>query len=170
MKSDGAVSRERSTESRPGREQEPTPAGDAKSAGQRVITGRAVQEAVQRAVKEGVLRIRAATRWTDLHERLAAVEMRYTCKGSGALLWVGEVAIKASSAHRDCSLRAVERRLGAYRPAPAGPTVVPQTPELDWADAPRGAEYDAARGRSYAEKRKDIETLRTRQRLAFIHI
>ena len=67
VQSDGAVRRERYTESRTGREQEPTPAGDAKSAGQRVITGRAVQEAVQRAVKEGVLRIRAATRWTDLH-------------------------------------------------------------------------------------------------------
>ncbi|MCC8997885.1 MAG: relaxase/mobilization nuclease domain-containing protein [Candidatus Contendobacter sp.] len=164
VQSDGTVRRERHIESHTRREQEPTPADDAKSAGQRAIAGRTVQEAVQRAIKEGALRIRAATRWTDLHERLAAVGMRYTCKGSGALLWVGEVAIKASSAHRDCSLRAVERRLGAYQPAPDGPTVVLRTLQPDRADAPRGAEYDAARGRSYAEKRKDIETLRARQR------
>jgi hypothetical protein len=72
------------------------------------------------AAETGAPSIRKAASWAALHARLAALGMRYERAGSGALLRVGAVAVKASSASRDCSLPALERRLGAYQPAPAG--------------------------------------------------
>ena len=85
--------------------------------------GGGARSAVQIAAEEGAPAIRAAASWVDLHARLAARGLRYERKGSGALLWVDEVAVKASNASRDCSLPALERRLGAYQPAPEGLTV-----------------------------------------------
>jgi hypothetical protein len=40
--------------------------------------------------------------------------MRFERKGSGAVLWVGDVAVKASVAGRDCSMSALEKRLGEF--------------------------------------------------------
>ena len=51
--------------------------------------------------------------------------MRYERKGSGAILWVGDTAIKASSADRHASLFHLEKRLGAYQPAPPPPSLEP---------------------------------------------
>ena len=90
--------------------------------------------------------------------------LRYERTGSGAVLWVGETAVKASRAGRDCSLRAVERRLGAYRPAPAGLTVAVRLPEPDVPDAPCGSEYPAARGRYDGERCADTQAVRDRHR------
>lgn len=90
------------------------------------------------AQEEGAPLIRAAASWAELHERLAARGLRYQRKGSGALLWVGTVAVKASSASRDCSLPALERRLGPYQPAPAGSTVAARGDyRADWRAATR---------------------------------
>ncbi len=85
--------------------------------------GGGARSAGQIAAEDGAPAIRAAASWADLHARLAARGLRYARKGSGALLWVGAAAVKASSASRDCSLPALERRLGPYQPAPAGSTV-----------------------------------------------
>ena len=51
---------------------------------------------------------------------LAAKGIRFEKKGSGALLWVGDQPVKASAAGRDCSMSALQKRLGEYVP---GPTV-----------------------------------------------
>jgi hypothetical protein len=42
--------------------------------------------------------------------------MRIEQKGSGAILWVGNVAVKASTAGRYCSLSVLEKRLGEFVP------------------------------------------------------
>ena len=102
------------------------------------------------AAGDGAPACRAAGSWDALHARLAALGMRFERKGSGAVVWVGEVAVKASRAGRDCGLAALERRLGPYRPAPPDLTVAARAPEPDRADAPRWAEYRAARGAYYA--------------------
>ena len=79
-----------------------------------------VKSATRMAAEVAAPAIRAATSWTDLHTRLAALGLRYPRKGSGAVLWVGETAVKASRAGRECSLLAVERRLGRVPARPRG--------------------------------------------------
>lgn len=122
-----------------------------------------VRSAVRVAAEAGAPSIRAAASWTDLHARLAARGLRYERKGSGALLWVGAVAVKASSASRDCSLLAVERRLGPYQPAPEGLTVAVRPPELDEPEATRQAEYRSARGNHDAGQRAQTRARRASQ-------
>ena len=106
--------------------------------------------------------IRAATSWTDLHTRLAALGLRYQRKGSGAVLWVGDTAVKASQAGRDCSLLAVERRLGAYQPAPEGLRVAarpePGGPELHaLGGIPRVREVHQRHKRAATQARRDAQ-------------
>jgi len=115
------------------------------------------------AREEGASLIRAARSWVELHERLAGRGMRYARKGSGALVWVGEVAVKASRAGQDCGLPAVERRLGGYQPAPAGLAVAARAPEPGRPDAPRWEEYRVERAAYYGRKQADREALRQRQ-------
>ena len=80
------------------------------------------------AVEQAAPIIRRAQTWRELHEGLATNGMRYQKKGSGALLWVGEQPAKASSAGRDCSMSALERRLGPFEPARDGPAREPHPP------------------------------------------
>ena len=61
--------------------------------------------------------IRQARSWRELHTALAAQGMRYEKKGSGALLWIGEQPVKASTAGRDCSMAALRDRLGDFETA-----------------------------------------------------
>ncbi len=107
--------------------------------------GGSARSAMRIAAEDGAPAIRAAANWADLHARLAARGLRYARAGSGALLWVDEVAVKASRAGRDCSLPALERRLGAYQLAPPGLTVAARPPEPDEPETARRAEDHAAR-------------------------
>jgi len=68
-------------------------------------------------IEQGAPIMAAATSWGELHGKLATVGMRYERKGSGAILYVGEVAVKASSVDRQASLGALQKRLGAYQGA-----------------------------------------------------
>jgi len=69
------------------------------------------------AIELGADAMRQARSWDELHLLLAEREMRFERKGSGAVLWVGDVVVKASTAGRDCSLSALEKRLGDFTPA-----------------------------------------------------
>ena len=44
----------------------------------------------------------------------AQTGMRFEKKGSGALLWIGDQPVKASGAGRDCSMSALQKRLGEF--------------------------------------------------------
>jgi hypothetical protein len=121
------------------------------------------KSAEQVAREAGAPLIRAATSWSALHERLAEAGMRYERKGSGALLWVGEVAVKASRAGRDCSLTAVQKRLGDYQPAAAELTVAARHPEPITVDTRRWSEYCTEREAFYREKQAAKQALRQRQ-------
>jgi MobA/VirD2-like, nuclease domain/Large polyvalent protein-associated domain 7/TraI-like middle domain/RepB DNA-primase C-terminal helical domain len=65
--------------------------------------------------------VRQAQSWRELHTALAAQGMRYEKKGSGALLWIGDQPVKASTAGRDCSMAALLGRLGDFETALAPP-------------------------------------------------
>lgn len=60
--------------------------------------------------------ISAATSWSELHSNLAAAGMRYEKSGSGAVIWVGDTAVKASAADPKASLGKLQKRLGEYQP------------------------------------------------------
>ena len=63
------------------------------------------EKSAQRIVRErGLSIIKDATSWRELHEGLAEVGLRFEKKGSGALVWVGDVAVKASSVDRSFSM------------------------------------------------------------------
>jgi hypothetical protein len=58
--------------------------------------------------------IRSAKSWEELHQRLAEVGIAFERKGSGAILRVGEVILKASQTGRDISLSKLEKKLGVF--------------------------------------------------------
>ena len=121
-----------------------------------------MKSAIQIATDMAAPAIRAATSWTDLHTRLAALGLRYQRKGSGAVLWVGDTAVKASRAGRDCSLLAVERRLARTNP-PQRDCVSRRDPRTRRAGTPRWAEYHAVREVHQRHKRAATQARRDAQ-------
>jgi len=69
------------------------------------------------AIEQGAPIMAAATSWGELHDKLAQAGMHYERKGPGAILYVGEVRVKASSVDRRACLGALQQRLGAYQGA-----------------------------------------------------
>ena len=67
--------------------------------------------------------IKAAQTWAQLHSGLEQLGMKFEKKGSGAVIWVGDVPVKASSVDRSASMSTLIKRLGAYEAAPANATL-----------------------------------------------
>ncbi len=57
-----------------------------------------------------------AITWPDLHQSLAAIGARYERKGSGALVWIGDEPVKASTVSPGASLSKMQKRLGQFQP------------------------------------------------------
>ena len=73
------------------------------------------EKSAQRIAQErGYAVIKNAHSWRDLHAGLSDVGLRFTRKGSGALIWIGETAIKASSVDRSFSMPKLVKRLGEF--------------------------------------------------------
>ena len=73
------------------------------------------EKSAQRIVRErGLSIIKDATSWRELHEGLTEVGLRFEKKGSGALVWVGDAAVKASSVDRSFSLPKLVKKLGEF--------------------------------------------------------
>lgn len=123
-----------------------------------------------------------AETWAELHAKLAEVGLRFERKGSGAIIFVGDVAVKASSVDRAFSLGNLQKRLGEFvagdygemmsapRPEPVSPInqklwqkyqeecqalAVREKPE-------EPAEFDAALTRKKKEQRQEQATLHKR--------
>lgn len=75
------------------------------------------KSAQRTGIEEAAPVILQARTWRELHDRLVAAGMRYERKGSGAIIYVGDVAVKASDVSRAASLSALQKRLGAFQPA-----------------------------------------------------
>ena len=125
------------------------PRGDGErqpSARARDFEERAGERSAERiAIEDAAPLIRQAHDWRELHAALAPKGIRFEKKGSGALLWVGDQAVKASAAGRDCSMAALQKRLGEYMP---GPTVT--TPQ----SVPRPLEPESPLLQMYTEERR----------------
>lgn len=131
------------------------------STGARDFEERSGQQSAERiAIERAAPIIRQAPNWRELHERLAAQGFRFEKKGSGALIWVADLAVKASAAGRDCSMAALQKRLGDFEPAPPAPAGPPRPAPLERAPAPLrvGApawpEYSAARVAHEAQRQR----------------
>lgn len=83
--------------------------------------------------------------------------MRLEKKGSGAILWVGEVAVKASVAGRDCSFSALEKRLGTFVPGPEGTKARRRAPEPIDPGVAAWREYAVQRHAYYATRQQQRE-------------
>lgn len=55
-----------------------------------------------------------ASDWQSVHRALAEVGCRFEKKGSGAVLYVGDVPVKLSKVSQKLSLKKMEKRLGVY--------------------------------------------------------
>jgi hypothetical protein len=74
------------------------------------------KSALRLAQEKGHAVISAATSWAELHQGLQKVGMRFEQKGSGAIVFVGDTAVKASSINRNFGLSKLCKRLGEYEP------------------------------------------------------
>jgi len=114
------------------------------------------------AIEIGAPIIKAASSWQELHEALAKEGMRYERVGSGAVMFVNEVGVKASRADRAASLGKLEKRLGPFAPSPQR-EVAERAPEAMQQVAPGWPQYIASR-HSYGVERKDaLDALKQRQ-------
>lgn len=73
------------------------------------------EKSAQRIAQElGYAIIKSAQSWAELHEKLAKVGLRFEKKGSGAIIFVGEKAVKASSVDRSFSMGKLCKKLGHF--------------------------------------------------------
>lgn len=75
------------------------------------------EKSAQRIAQErGHAVIQHASCWEELHAGLDAVGLRFVRKGSGAMIFVGDTAVKASSVDRNFGLSKLCKRLGEFKP------------------------------------------------------
>ena len=73
------------------------------------------EKSVQRIAQErGHDIIKNSQTWAELHKKLAGVGLRFEKKGSGAIIFVGENAVKASSVDRAFSMGKLCKKLGEF--------------------------------------------------------
>lgn len=76
------------------------------------------QKSAQRiGIEQAAPIIAQAKSWADLHDKMAAAGMEYRREGSGAKVYVGDVAVKASDVDRKASFGNLQKRFGLYQPA-----------------------------------------------------
>lgn len=114
-------------------------------------------------IEEGAPIIKRSQSWEQLHRELAEKGMRYVIKGSGAMIVVGEVSVKASSADRGATLAKLQTRLGLYRLPQHQARLAVRGPEPMKPDAPRWLEYITGRKAHYASKVEDKQARDQRQ-------
>ena len=117
------------------------------------MENRTGEKSAQRvAIESGAEIIKRAQTWEQLHRELAAEGMRYEKTGSGATVFVGDVPVKASDVDRNASLGKMQKRLGAYEPAPQRQQVAKREPEPIKPNVPGWNEYIHGRKAHYADK------------------
>jgi len=115
------------------------------------------------AIELGADVMRRARSWDELRLLLAERDMRFERKGSGAVLWIGDVVVKASTAGRDCSLSALEKRLGDFAPARDLAPAKQLAPEAVEPAAKGWKTYTVERRVHFEEKTRQRELLREEQ-------
>lgn len=141
------------------RRREPGPGSKARDLEARTGT----RSAARIALAEGAPLLRRATGWADLHRGLAARGLRLEPRGRGAVLWVGEIAVKVSRLGRECGLGALRQRLGAYRPAESVFPAEERALESVQSNRPEKSAYRRERQNDHRAKAQALAALRRRQ-------
>lgn len=84
--------------------------------------------------------ITSARSWRELHDNLHAIGMSYEQSGSGAIIRIGDVTVKASSVDRKASLSALQKRLGVFATG-ATECVTPDLSNLSTQQLNKGIEH-----------------------------
>ena len=119
------------------------------------------------AMEEVPKLLRSARSWSDVHSALAARGFRYELKGSGALVWLGETAVKASAIGREFSRKRMEERFGPLEPTAEKVAVAPTAQVLKPLRAEEGnrwQEYRTFLETHRLERDQAQRALRTSQR------
>ncbi len=129
------------------------------------------EKSAQRIAQErGHEIIKNAKTWKELHENLSKAGLRFEKKGSGAIIFVGEIAVKASSVDRSFSMGKLVKRLGEFIPGIYIPN--PEPPEQEPVSKVNlelwnkyKAEYENGKDLSESQTKMEFERLKKRQRL-----
>ena len=129
------------------------------------------------AIETAAGALKAATNWSDVNAALAAKGMRYEQKGSGALIWVGDTAVKASSVGREFSRKRMEERFGPFEGQASHSTLRDVSKPLTQTEAKPAsqwleyraivASWTAVRGQAQIEQRSAHRRAREEQTTAF---
>lgn len=98
--------------------------------------------------------LKFASNWDEFHTKMFEHGMKYERKGSGAIIWVGEQAIKASAADRNASLSKLEKRFGEYIAADAIPEKLSGKKISEITPQPLKEEFVSLGWRAYTEERQ----------------
>jgi len=135
------------------------------------------EKSAQRIAQErGYDIIKNATSWPELHKKLAEKGLRFEKKGSGAIVFVGEKAVKASSIDRDFGLSKLCKRLGDFVPSESLTVLEKLQPEpvsevnLEEWQTYQTACASPASEQSEVEKQRQIDALKIRHREERKHI
>jgi hypothetical protein len=108
---------------------------------------RKAQEVLKDAIKD-------IGSWERLHDLVRTNGMRYEKKGSGAVIHVGDIAVKASSVSRNLSLNKLEKSLGTYQPSPDNLAIDSQKAAKISEAKPLGKSNNNADWKAYITERK----------------
>ncbi len=107
-----------------------------------------------------------ANSWSELHNSLKEAGLQFEKKGSGAIVFVGDIAVKASSIGRQFSMGKLCKRLGEYQPgdySAAMPKIAPEPlskiAEKQW------HEYMSLRKVAQEEQKRQNAALRRKNEL-----
>ena len=114
--------------------------------------------------------IKNATSWPELHQKLAEKGLRFEKKGSGAIVFVGDIAVKASSIDRDFGMSKLCKTLGEFVPAEAPPSLerLPLEPVSEvnleeWREYQKDISMSVSE-RDEAKKQRQLESMKARHR------
>lgn len=113
------------------------------------------EKSAQRIAQEkGHEIIANAKSWEKLHAALEDVGLRFEKKHRGAVIWVGDVAVKASNVDRQFSMSKLCKRLGEFQPGDYGEIAKPPPEPVSTVNQEEWQEYQEAK-KANREKKKD---------------
>ena len=121
------------------------------------------------AMEEVPKLLQTARSWSDVHSCLASRGFRYEQRGSGALVWVGDTAVKASAIGREFSRKRMEKRFGPFETArgkAAAPLSAQVLKPLRVEEGNRWPEYQTFVETHRSERGQAQKALRASQRVA----
>lgn len=120
------------------------------------------KSALRQAQEQAIPILKSAQDWGNLHERLARIGMKYEKRGSGALVWIGDVPVKASDVGSPYTLSKIQKLLGEYQPPQIDLKIAPSLQKEPIDDIAKNLgwhDYNIARQSQIARRKKEKAVL-----------